>query len=270
VTRSWSRPSTRIRASTYTSAADVDWTTTAMHCTSRMPICPTNWMTMEATRPLGSSAPVGATITEIAPDRRLRGIEMTCATNPNASEMMTITPNVDQKRPRVSTQDRASARRMPTPSRIMADGTRNSFVASHMYRGTSPSAKRTPRTIPSGRTANPTTTAIPTSTAITTVAASRVRSAYPRRGRKTGRTRRHASRSAGFSATTAEATSETTTACTSTLRVPARAPSTSATTPVRAIDPVSTASNSSLPSTSVSSREKLATATAASAALTTR
>ncbi len=119
-----------MRASTYTRTAEVDWTTTAMHWTRRMPICPTNWITTNATSALGFSSPVGAMIAETPPESRLSGIEMTCATNPNAREMMTITPNVDQKRRRVSTQDRAMARRMPTPSRIIAEGTRKSLVDS--------------------------------------------------------------------------------------------------------------------------------------------
>ncbi|CAH0202159.1 hypothetical protein SRABI128_01767 [Microbacterium sp. Bi128] len=133
-------------------------------------------MTTNAMRALGSDAPVGATIVEIPPERRPSGIEMTCPTTPNAREMMTITPNVGQNRRRVSTQDRAMARRMPTPSRIIADGTRKSFVASHRYSGMSPSAKRMPATIPSGSSTRPRRTAIPPSSARTTAVASKVRS----------------------------------------------------------------------------------------------
>ncbi len=152
----------------------MDWTTRAMHCTSRMPNCPMICTAMTPTSAPVSVSPVGAMMLGTSPPKRLKGIEMICATMLNATEMITTTPRVDQKRPRVRRHDRPIARNTGDRSRMMTDGTKNSFAASQRDTTISPSTARTPSRMPSHSTdMTSRATIAPSAPRATTVAASK-------------------------------------------------------------------------------------------------
>ncbi len=109
-------------------------------------------------------SPVGAMIDGTKPPNRLRGSEMICATTPKTTEMITTTPSVDQKRPRVSCHDRAIARKTGARSRMITEGTRNSLGVNQRYSGMSARKNSTPTSAPTQVAAMTSSATIPART----------------------------------------------------------------------------------------------------------
>ncbi|WP_238439555.1 hypothetical protein [Microbacterium sp. JZ31] len=93
------------------------------------------------TRPIAAPgsppSPNGTRMAGRKPATSCSGVPTMLEATPMITEMRIMTPNVGQKRPRVSTHERAIARNGPVCSSTMAAGTRKSLVPSHAHSGKS-------------------------------------------------------------------------------------------------------------------------------------